>query len=48
MVLAHHRRQPPVPAAMQIAEATVTVALRMNGAVFLPEQVACNASRPGA
>ena len=38
MVLAHHRCQPPVPAAMQIAEAAVAVALWMNGAIFLPQQ----------
>ena len=38
MVLAHQRCQPPGPAPMQIAKAAVAIAVRMNGAVFLPQQ----------
>ena len=38
MVLAHHRRQPPGPPAIQIAEPAVTVSFRMSAPVFLPQQ----------
>ena len=37
MVLAHHRRQPSLEAAKQIAEPAVAVALGMDLSVFLPE-----------
>ena len=37
MVLAHHRRQPPLEPAQEIAEPAVAVADRMGLPVFLPE-----------
>ena len=37
MVLAHHRRQPPLEPAQQIAEPAVAVALGMDLSVFLPQ-----------
>ena len=37
MVLAHHRRQSPLEPAQQIAEPAVAVAVRLDLAVFLPE-----------
>jgi hypothetical protein len=37
MVLAHHRRQPPLEPAQQVAEPAVAVALWMDLPVFLPK-----------
>jgi hypothetical protein len=41
MVLPHHRRQPPLEAAEQIAEAAVAISFRMRRPVFLPQDSSC-------
>ena len=39
MVLAHHRRQPALLAAVEIAKPAVAIAIiRMRGAIFFPQQ----------
>jgi hypothetical protein len=39
VILPHGRRQPCLPGAIALAEAAIAVAGRMDGAIFLPEQL---------
>ena len=46
MRLAHRRRQAAFPDPIQLTETAIAVAVRMRGAVLLPEQLQCNALPP--
>ena len=39
MVLPHRRRQPRLPGAIELTEAAVTIAIRANGTMLLPQQL---------